>query len=420
MPLLGIFSKREPRKILSKGTSSAIRYEGSAASLISEQDADSQWESISHTTHSHYEGDDGTTPPASSSRLRLAFRRKAADPSATLLKDREYTLSTQPPGPHLSNSDMEQLRPPRSSVYTEAHTSSTSSLPTSSRTAPDSSEYQNMLRDTSPKKKRVIASKKSSGLLSWARERTKSKPSDPLPLPAESFNLKSFRHVRPELPSTSSQPTSTKSERPPSALDFENLPPARPRPRGDSAASDSQRISVAAFREAQARRSATNSPVSSFRPPSSTDTLTTQALTPTKSSPDLSRAMAPPSTRPTAPVDPSSSSSSSSEEDNSDDNRPLGKKIGATTNQIPRQAAGGAPDKKHEKNLSNRNTNLQRPVIPTHSRSASSQTTNAISRPRSGLSAYGESQATVSTGALATGGKSGAKYETGDCRGAYI
>lgn len=417
MPLFGIFTKREKKS--SNGTSSTARYEGSAASAISEQDADSQWESVSQTTHSHYQDDDdGATPAASSSRVRLAFRRKVSDSPAASLKDQKHTSPTRPPripNPYLSNSDadIERLRPPRkSSVYTEAHFSSTGSLPSSARTAPDSSEYQSMLGDTSPKKKRVIAPKKSSGLLSWARERTKSKPSDPPPppLPAESFNLKSFRHVQPDSPSPSPQPTSSQPERPPSALDFDNLPPARPRPRGDSAASDSQRISVAAFREAQARRSATNSPVPSFRPPSSTDTLTltNRALTPTRSNPNVNQVKAPPTRRSTAPIDSSSSSSSSSEEDESDDDRPLSKKIGAATIQAPVRAAGSAPHRKDEKNQPNGNANLQRPVMPTHSRSASPQMVNAISRPPSSMSVYGESRATVSTSALTTGGKSGA------------
>ncbi|KAI9444547.1 hypothetical protein H4582DRAFT_825179 [Lactarius indigo] len=81
-------------------------------------------------------------------------------------------------------------------------------------------------------------------------------PSSPLAPPADSFNLKSFRHVTPSL-STSPNPDSP----PLDSLD----PPIRPRSRGDSFASDSsQRISVAAFREVQARRSATNSPVPSL------------------------------------------------------------------------------------------------------------------------------------------------------------
>lgn len=72
-------------------------------------------------------------------------------------------------------------------------------------------------------------------------------------LDSDSFNLKSFRHIRSSSPSAS-----TSSLVIPSA-----------RPRGTSINSDSsQRISVAAFREAQARRSTAESPVPSFRSPS--------------------------------------------------------------------------------------------------------------------------------------------------------
>ena len=72
-------------------------------------------------------------------------------------------------------------------------------------------------------------------------------------LDSDSFNLKSFRHIRSSSPSAS-----TSSLVAPSA-----------RPRVTSINSDSsQRISVAAFREAQARRSTADSPVPSFRSPS--------------------------------------------------------------------------------------------------------------------------------------------------------
>jgi hypothetical protein len=109
---------------------------------------------------------------------------------------------------------------------------------------------------------------KGGGIFSWARPRgrTKSKASIPdpslrsapvLPLPStdSSFNLRSFRTI------TSPTPEST----PPSNSPPSKSPIPRPhRPREDSFASDaSQRISVAAFREAQARRSTTDSPVPS-------------------------------------------------------------------------------------------------------------------------------------------------------------
>jgi len=105
------------------------------------------------------------------------------------------------------------------------------------------------------------------GLFSWARPRGRTKSKATLPDPSLhsppvltlpptdlSFDLKSFRHVSsPETtpPSSSTPPNTSPRPRP-------------PHPRGDSTASDpSQRISVAAFREAQARRSTADSPVPS-------------------------------------------------------------------------------------------------------------------------------------------------------------
>ncbi|KAG6334651.1 hypothetical protein ID866_4433 [Astraeus odoratus] len=121
---------------------------------------------------------------------------------------------------------------------------------------------------------------KKSGLFSWARQRTKSKAPEPpstISSPPTSssgagdstFNLKAFRHV-----SSGSLVSAPSVHAEASTVTDDPLPPPRLRPRGDSAASDSsQRISVAAFREAQARRSRANSPVPSFRPPSAADTL---------------------------------------------------------------------------------------------------------------------------------------------------
>ena len=77
------------------------------------------------------------------------------------------------------------------------------------------------------------------------------------PSDIDSFNLKSFRHIS-SSPRTSS----------PNASSTSLVPPAIPRPRGLSTASDaSPRISVGAFREAQ-RRSTAGSPVPSNRAPS--------------------------------------------------------------------------------------------------------------------------------------------------------
>jgi hypothetical protein len=99
--------------------------------------------------------------------------------------------------------------------------------------------------------------------------------------PVSSFNLVSFRHVsehsqpqpRSKTPTNASS-TSLSNVTPPSAYGTNGKSPLpagsapQLRPRGMSGASEAQRISVAAFREAQARRSQTASPVPSFRAPS--------------------------------------------------------------------------------------------------------------------------------------------------------
>ena len=100
------------------------------------------------------------------------------------------------------------------------------------------------------------------GLFSWARPRGRTKSKAPLPDPSlssapvltlppdDSFNIRAFRHVTSPSPGT-----------PPSGSSSDRDPLPRPRPRGDS--DESQRISVAAFREAR-RSTANASPVTSL------------------------------------------------------------------------------------------------------------------------------------------------------------
>ncbi|KAF7325193.1 hypothetical protein MKEN_00563500 [Mycena kentingensis (nom. inval.)] len=127
----------------------------------------------------------------------------------------------------------------------------------------------------------------------WARgdrEKSKSKSNSPQPDPASpgaasapgsDFNLRAFRHVagggsspspsasRTKLTASNLSSLSQQIERDGGSGsggydEYEHLPPARPRPRHGSDASasaSSSRISVAAFREVQARRSAAGSPV---------------------------------------------------------------------------------------------------------------------------------------------------------------
>ncbi|OBZ68593.1 hypothetical protein A0H81_11558 [Grifola frondosa] len=177
-------------------------------------------------------------PAASSSKLRLGLFHKKSHPPTS-------DSYLRPPGrEHFSGarseSDHELLRPPTKSALFSAYADPSSAQ--STRSLPAERTHDSTSVPPLPKHK---------GLFSWAhRERKKSKPPSPSSPPdPDSFNLRSFRHIGPESPHV--------RDRTPSPL----IPPARPRPRGSSIASDSsQRISVAAFREMQARRSAAGSP----------------------------------------------------------------------------------------------------------------------------------------------------------------
>ena len=252
MAFLGLFSKRDKHKAQDAATDTA-----SAASDLDPSEPDYVLPSSSKGASLY------SMPAASSSKLRLGFKSKKPSPAA-----RTDTNLLSPPSAFQSfRSESENdlsPPPPRSAVFagygdpTGSH--STRSLPSNpaahSRSPPkEHGGYSNGV-PLPPQK-----TNKGAGLFSWAhRERKKSKAPPPPPqltgaqrldvsLDSESFNLRSFRHVRPESP----------NEPPPSMM-----PPVRPRPRENSFASDtSQRISVAAFREAQARRSAANSPTPS-------------------------------------------------------------------------------------------------------------------------------------------------------------
>ncbi|KAF7783967.1 hypothetical protein Agabi119p4_132 [Agaricus bisporus var. burnettii] len=212
-----------------------------------------------HLTPNHYL----TPTSAASSKLRLPFSRKKSrvpikDPS--VVPSHTHTNSLPPPRVnHLNSSgaydsdtgDMRPLRPPPAvfGAYTDPNGAlSTQSLP--NEPIPSISPRQH-------KEKRP-------SLFSWTKEPPQSKPlpdpkneinlNSPLQLePDSSFNLKSFRHLRPSSPDASNCSLV--------------VPPSRPRNASVNSES-SQRISVAAFREAQARRSTAGSPAPSYRSPS--------------------------------------------------------------------------------------------------------------------------------------------------------
>ncbi|KAI0253247.1 hypothetical protein BJV78DRAFT_222727 [Lactifluus subvellereus] len=288
-PLPHTSSAKNPTSPSIGGTSEQL--EGSQLSLETEYvlaDADSPTKSSSV----YPLGSAPSSASASTTKIKIPFRKKTststeilaasvqsiAPPRSTSQKPHKVSIES-------SLSDSPSLRPPpsRSAIfgsYADPHnTMSTRSLPQnipfahSRQSSRDTSRnYETMSNPdshvTSPAAPPSEQSGKS-GIFSWARPRarTKSKASapdssirsSPAPLPADSFNLKSFRHVTPST-SQSPNPDPAQSGSPPN----QNAA-SRSRTRENSFASESsQRISVAAFREVQARRSTAGSPVSSL------------------------------------------------------------------------------------------------------------------------------------------------------------
>jgi hypothetical protein len=253
MAILGrLFSKKDGRKTNNDpplATSASSDFD----TLEAERMASTE---LSHSNHlnSFY-----TNAAASSSKLKVSFLNKkakvtssqpAAAPEPT--QRHQYPIARSEAAVDSRHSSPAPATTSRSSNVFRLHRGpqgfSTHSLPTRADDMPE------------PKVQPAPLPKKSGGFISWARERNKSHPLPPSPTRAtddSSFNLRAFRHVRsPSLGSSTmiSLSNSTTSV----------LPPERPRPRGDSTTSDSsQRISVAAFREMQARRSAATSPTPS-------------------------------------------------------------------------------------------------------------------------------------------------------------
>ena len=238
---------------------------------------------------------------ASSSKLRLPFSRKRQPPPAAAtsttsvntaasqaVAQRDCHPAPRPPFADRERTstasdgeltDSRRLRPPPSksaifAAYADPQGAlSTRSLPNDAPqpfSLPDSG-MPSLPSDCSPQPAPVSPPRKS--FFSWGRSpspapvaKTKSKSTSP-PQPVQdpkadsgvevsnsSFNLKSFRHVGPSSPLDSQASLPVPS---PSPL---------ARPRGTSVGDPSQRISVAAFREAQARRSSmVDSPVPSLR-----------------------------------------------------------------------------------------------------------------------------------------------------------
>lgn len=249
------------------------------------------------------------TPSASTSKLRLPFHRKRSNAAgsstsvATSALSQSPSYSPQPP--YLSRKSMSaasdvdtlesrspslrpHLRPPPSksaifAAYGDPQARSTRSLPTErdihpqpspSPPVPPKKPHFFHWSKSQPNSPPTVATVPSPHILPKIKPKTepkaksKTKPEitldDITPTDTSSFNLKSFRHVRAPSPTPSHHHANATS----STISLSSPVPPR-RPRGESVASNSsQRISVAAFREAQARRSLAGSPVPSFLSPS--------------------------------------------------------------------------------------------------------------------------------------------------------
>ncbi|KAF8633570.1 hypothetical protein AX15_001367 [Amanita polypyramis BW_CC] len=239
---------------------------------------------------------------ASSSKLRLPFSRKRHSPAGNSTTSVNTTGSQSAPHREFNSvprpsfaerernsvasdgelTDLRRLRPPPSksaifAAYADPQGAlSTRSLPNEG-SQPFSLETPSSLSDPSPQLPNIpgpVSTPKRS-FFSWAKStasppvaKTKSKSNSSsqhaqdskaaatADLSNSSFSLKSFRHVGPASPPDNQAQGVCLAVPSPAPLS---------RPRGPSVGESSQRISVAAFREAQARRSMTGSPVPSFR-----------------------------------------------------------------------------------------------------------------------------------------------------------
>ena len=376
MAFLGLFSKRDKHK-----AQDAVPDSASAASDLDPSEPDYVLPSSGKGASLY------SVPAASSSKLRLGFKSKKPPPAART----DINLFSPPSTFQSFKSESENNLsppPPRSAVFagygapTGAH--STRSLPNNPAALPRpaSKDYVDLAHGAPlpPPPK----NSKGGGLFSWAhRERKKSKAPPPpsqlagasrpdVSLDSESFNLRSFRHVRPESPNG-----------PPPYM----MPPVRHRPRENSFTSDtSQRISVAAFREAQARRSAANSPT-----PSSATML----------SPGSTTGLRPPSTftaRNSRSISGDSDTEDSDEADSSPQEATLKPRRNRSTK--PRNVPPlVVPGKKSVSELGHNATPTTSPVLPHMTASASA--TPAMSQSGSSKdTVYARPRASASTSAL--------------------
>ncbi|KAF9486438.1 hypothetical protein BDN70DRAFT_869980 [Pholiota conissans] len=300
-----------------------------------------------------------TNASSGSSRLRLFGRKKSAVaetyPSTSPEPTRRSFQITSRPDQARTSSEIDstdrRLRPPPSrsaifAAYGDPNSAlSTRSLPTETTGSPPNFNSLTPPPPVPPKKSSIFAWGKhnanatspASDSLSRVQTSPLSTQQDPLGSPnsldgGSSFNLRSFRHVQPHSPTGSN---------------VSLTPPIPRRPRGESVNSDaSQRISVAAFREAQARRSQAGSPSPSFRSESpaphlrgkSPDALrVNNAPRPSRSTSHIPSQQQQQRRRSSMAINTTSdsdSAASSSEEDSEDDDARPGRRVALSFNRV--------------------------------------------------------------------------------------
>jgi len=297
MPLLSLFSRNKKPKSTLQSTPSADELSSLSHSPTAEYIIPNKHDTPSSPNgNALFPSDDLTvysSVAASSSKLRIPFRKNRSDiPTFPSIPPPPPYISRTSTGSDLSATPVRPNRnpPPSKSAIFAAYAGPNGAL--STRSLPNDAinpHYHSFSSATSDTLPMTGPTKQNRSFFPWSKSsqkpRTKTKeqndsiaPKNPPSPDDTSFNLKSFRHIRA-----------------PSPTSLSDIPPTMPaaRPRGSTNSSESsQRISVAAFREVQARRSTADSPVPSVNERESRST----------SRVDLSPSNNPPTSSQTTPV----------------------------------------------------------------------------------------------------------------------